>query len=290
MLIGIYIPTLANKILQSPNFIGPKLLGIAVGNGCTGTDAKSTCSYGFYCSGACPSSIPQVLMPGTCAGFVIEQQYLVTIPVAPGNIRQQVIKSCNWTLAFESTADLFRNSCNLSPKCISSVNSMLSYYTYIDYYNVYGECINPNFTQSFDTSCIQQGHHVLNNYHIVETMRLSNQQDGRDLLVANDDTGTYFNQFANLGQPAFCFSENSFLSEYLNNPATIRAIHARKPVGFCWGGCNSAPGFYYVRQEKNEPRDIYPSLVKQIKVVIYNGDFDAVVPYNDNYGKGYNDY
>ena len=61
-------------------------------------------------------------------------------------------------------------------------------------------------------------------------------------------------------------------------------------MGFCWGGCNSAPGFYYVRQEKNEPRDIYPSLVKQIKVVIYNGDFDAVVPYNDNYGKGYNDY
>ena len=49
------------------------------------------------------------------------------------------------------------------------------------------------------------------------------------------------------------------------------AVHVRSP-GFCWSVCSSAPGWDYEATQPNLPRDIYPTLISSIKVVIYNGE------------------
>ena len=46
--------------------------------------------------------------------------------------------------------------------------------------------------------------------------------------------------------------------------------------------CVTAPGFRYIQTENNLPRDIYPYLISKIRVLIFNGDWDACVPYVDN--------
>jgi carboxypeptidase C (cathepsin A) len=72
-------------------------------------------------------------------------------------------------------------------------------------------------------------------------------------------------------------------SAYLNQPVVMTAIHVRNP-GFQWAVCADAPGWTYSRTVQNEPRDYYPSLIQNYRVLIYNGDFDACVPYTDNEG------
>jgi len=49
------------------------------------------------------------------------------------------------------------------------------------------------------------------------------------------------------------------------------AVHVRSP-GYCWSVCSAAPGWDYQATQPNLPRDIYPTLVSKIKVVIYNGE------------------
>lgn len=46
------------------------------------------------------------------------------------------------------------------------------------------------------------------------------------------------------------------------------------------GQANRHWGYRHTRP--NLPRDTYPTLVKHMRVVIYNGDWDSCVPYTDN--------
>merc|ERR1712146_367947 len=41
-------------------------------------------------------------------------------------------------------------------------------------------------------------------------------------------------------------------------------------------------GWHYKSTRPNLPRDTYPTLIQNMNVVIYNGDWDACVPYTDN--------
>jgi serine carboxypeptidase-like clade I len=61
----------------------------------------------------------------------------------------------------------------------------------------------------------------------------------------------------------------------------MQAIHVRDP-GFCWAICNTAPGWSYKSTRGNLPADTYPQLIADINVVVFNGDWDACVPYTDN--------
>ena len=71
---------------------------------------------------------------------------------------------------------------------------------------------------------------------------------------------------------------------YFNQQQVMDAIHVKKPdiewdiCTFGGWGRNSS----YNKTEPNLPRDTYPILNKQIQVLIYNGDWDSVVPYTDN--------
>lgn len=61
----------------------------------------------------------------------------------------------------------------------------------------------------------------------------------------------------------------------------MQALHVRDP-GFCWAVCNTAPGWTYKSTRTNLPANTYPQLVSDINVIVFNGDWDACVPYTDN--------
>ena len=64
------------------------------------------------------------------------------------------------------------------------------------------------------------------------------------------------------------------------------AIHVKGPEllrpGWQWKTCGTAPGWSYDSTRPNLPRDTYPALIQNFRVIIYNGDWDACVPYTDN--------
>ena len=72
-------------------------------------------------------------------------------------------------------------------------------------------------------------------------------------------------------------------SDYLNDKFVMEAIHVQNP-GYCWSVCSSAPGWHYTSTRPDLPTDTYPFLLKNIDVVVFNGDWDACVPYTDNDG------
>jgi hypothetical protein len=82
------------------------------------------------------------------------------------------------------------------------------------------------------------------------------------------------------GGPDACIDSRA-ATGYLNQTSVQQAIHVRYP-GFTWGVCTTAPGWHYTSTRPNLPRDTYPALVKNYRVTIYNGDWDACVPYTDN--------
>lgn len=77
--------------------------------------------------------------------------------------------------------------------------------------------------------------------------------------------------------------DSAAASAYFNREDVQRAIHVRAP-GFCWAVCNTQPGWSYQSTRTNLPANTYPFLVSNIQVVIYNGDWDACVPYTDGEG------
>jgi hypothetical protein len=72
-------------------------------------------------------------------------------------------------------------------------------------------------------------------------------------------------------------------SAYFNREDVQAAIHVRNP-GFCWAVCNTAKTWSYTSTRTNLPVNTYPYLVSNIQVLIYNGDWDACVPYTDGEG------
>ena len=70
-------------------------------------------------------------------------------------------------------------------------------------------------------------------------------------------------------------------SAYLNRPDVREALHVEAARVKNWMVCGSAEGWQYTSTRPNLPRDTYPKL-KHLDVLIYNGDWDACVPYTDN--------
>jgi serine carboxypeptidase-like clade 1 len=54
----------------------------------------------------------------------------------------------------------------------------------------------------------------------------------------------------------------------------MAAIHVQAP-GFCWGVCETARTWSYDSTRTNLPLNTYPALVGDMRVVIFNGDWDA---------------
>jgi len=111
---GVYVPTLAEGILWAAGngtWTGAKLLGIAVGNGCTGTEI-----------GSCGRQSER-----------FETEYLLGTAFISSELKSQIRKECNWD---DYEAGVNQESCN------SLLREMHETVGNINQYDVYGECID----------------------------------------------------------------------------------------------------------------------------------------------------
>jgi serine carboxypeptidase-like clade 1 len=216
---GVYVPTLAEAILhamQKGTYTGAKLAGIAVGNGCSGSDI-----------GVCGPQADQFRTE-----FLLEHAFMSR------SLKTEIRAACDWTKARQGE------------KCESLLEQMHETIGHIDLYNVYGPCISGS--SPHDDAAPQT-------------------QAGTLAAATNARVGS--------AGPDACI-DSITASEYFNDPDVQAAIHVKKPPER-WATCGSAPGWSYSRTRPNLPRDTYPALVKNFRVVIYNGDWDSCVPYTD---------
>lgn len=206
---GVYVPTLAEGILWAQGngtWSGPALTGIAVGNGCTGSEVGS-------CGGE---------------GDRFRTEYLLGQAFVPQGLKDKIRGACDWSS--ETT------------ECRSLISEMHQTIGHVNLYNVYGECISGSAAQEYG-----------------QLHSKAPWTPGR-------------------GGPDACI-DSIAASAYFNREDVIEASHVKKQP-FNWAVCGNQ--IRYRSTRPNLPRDTYPFLVKHIKVTIYNGDWDACVPYTDN--------
>jgi len=227
---GVYVPTLAEAILkatQAGDYTGAPLKGIAVGNGCTGTEL-----------GICGSGDQ---------GTYYEWSYLLGTAFIDKDLKAAINAACDWKAAAENK----RNA--LSAQCTHLLVAASKEIANVNMYNIYGDCANGDSCSNFEN--------VLTN-------------NPRPLHKA--PLGARYTPFG----PQACIDSRS-TSAYLNRADVMAAIHVRDP-GFCWTVCGTARGWSYQSTRGNLPRDTYPALVDNYRVLIFNGDWDACVPFTDN--------
>ena len=94
------------------------------------------------------------------------------------------------------------------------------------------------------------------------------------LLYVDDDFGASWASDLGINSgPQGCI-DSIGPTAYMMDPAVQAAIHAM-PTGFCWSFCNTAAGWNYTREIKDETKEVYPYLIGRISVLIYNGDLDG---------------
>ena len=136
---------------------------------------------------------------------------------------------------------------DINVTCADAMYEMRTELYMIDRYNVYGECINSNEVPVLGMVFTKAG--------------LRDQ--------ASENQG-----------PTSCINSKE-ASSYLNQDDVIQAMHVNKQT-FYWSACGRDARFTYKSTRQNLPRDTYPFLNEHIHVIIYNGDWDACVPYTDN--------
>lgn len=241
---GIYVPTLAEAIVQGQldgTYTGARLTGIAVGNGCTGTEL-----------GICGS--------GT-QGTYYEWSYLLQTGFVDHDLKQEIENKCDWKAA------ALNEEKALSVACVSLLNKASAEIQNVNMYNIYGDCVS-------DTGCTGSDAGSTTLHGKVPTRETYYVEE-------NGKTATLQGRIVPHG-PVACI-DSAAAGGYLNNPEVMVALHVKDP-GYCWSVCRTPPGWTYRSTRANLPRDTYPFLLQNIDVVIYNGDWDACVPYTDNEG------
>jgi len=220
---GIYVPTLAEAILLATlddTYTGAPLKGIAVGNGCAGTEI-----------GICSEH----LGTGGKTTF-IEQYFVQSTAFLSQSLKAKQNANCNWEDPYEVSAECREASLEMSRQLYQ-----------INIYDIYGQCINGD-------------EDATNSYRTTKTGIQPIHDEGFG--------------------PSWCI-DSIAASKYFNQDDVIEAIHVQKQ-NFSWSVCGQDPRFTYSYTRPNLPRDTYPFLNENINVIIYNGDWDACVPYNDN--------
>lgn len=148
----------------------------------------------------------------------------------------------------KSLKDQIRYTCDwkkISTECNNLMQQMHSTVGHINLYNVYGDCIRGTDQQQYGTT-----------HPKAPWNKTFPQVDGPDACI-----------------------DSILGSAWMNQASVIAASHVVKQP-FKWSTCGNQISYRSTR--KNLPRDTYPFLIKNIKVTIYNGDWDACVPYTDN--------
>ena len=262
---GIYVPTLAESILKATadgTYRGAPLAGIAVGNGCSGTEI-----------GICGNG-PQ--------GTFYEWSYLIQTPFVSNSLKKKVNLACDWSAAEKNIPGA------LSSQCVNLLNEASTQIQNVDLYNVYGDCVNA-------ASCSASTSDKVGNSLNYASAARGGEKTGRGkvpdrpVYTAKDKhTGAEHRMLSARiipNGPDACI-DSKLASAFLNQPDVQAAIHVdiAKSGQTCWSICGTAPGWSYNSTRTNLPVNTYPYLVSKIRVLIYNGDWDACVPYTDGEG------
>jgi carboxypeptidase C (cathepsin A) len=225
---GVYVPTLAEAIMNADaagTYTGAALKGIAVGNGCTGTEVGS-------CGGG-------------AQGTFYETEYLAATAFIPRSLKNSITDACDWE-------DAINNNVPLSVECDELIIQMHETVGNINIYNVFGECISGSSPQ---------------------------KEGSQQLLAQRAKVPKWMEMGPNKG-PNPCIDSYA-ASGWINQPDVIAALHV-VPQSYDWSICGNQ--IHYTSTRPNLPRDTYPALNDKYRVLVYNGDWDACVPYTDNEG------
>lgn len=242
---GVYVPTLAEAVLalvDKGRWKGAALEGIAVGNGCSGTEV------------------------GVCGGqrWIYDTQYLLGTGFVSPRLKTQVRAACDF------------GASEPSAPCSRLLDQMGEAVGHVNLYNVYGQCISSGGAVSNGGGAVSNG--AVGNSS-ADAVRLPSTQKipyaGGGFLGGG--SGKLFSGRTRLRGPDACI-DSAAGSAYLNQPAVILAAHVvKQPIP--WSTCGNQ--IRYTSTRKNLPRDTYPALVKRLRVLVYNGDWDACVPHTD---------
>ena len=260
---GVYVPTLAEAIVTATldgTYTGAELAGIAVGNGCSGTTL-----------GICGSG-PQ--------GTFYEWSYLIQTSFVSNALKKKVNAACDWASAEQNIPD------SLSPKCVGLLNEASTQIQNVNMYDVFGDCVNDSGCSGKESGALT--YEVAAHGTVPGTGVGRGKVPHRPVYSVEDKAGT---EHRLLGPrivphgPDACI-DSKMASAYLNQPDVQKAIHVdlSKNGQTCWSVCGSAPGWSYNSTRTNLPANTYPLLIANIRVTIYNGDWDACVPYTDGEG------
>lgn len=233
---GIYTPTLAEAIMfadKKNTYKGAQLKGIAVGNGCTGTELGS-------CS-------PQ------------SEKYLSSF------LSQTALISPETKKAIKEHCGDFSSS---SVPCNNSLTKMHEEVGKVNLYDVYGECHNGS-KLALKAPVQHKNAKKSNTGYTLENIDLTKNIDlSQNINLDPKETG-----------PAACI-DSRYASYFFNKEEVIQALHVKRPP-YEWAVC--ANQVNYTKTRPNLPRDTYPELVEYLeRTIIYNGDYDACVPWTDN--------
>lgn len=78
-----------------------------------------------------------------------------------------------------------------------------------------------------------------------------------------------------------CSAADEGLTAWMNTPAVQAALHVTDGAAAlgAWAECASGANVQYTRLPQDETQSVYPSLLKALDVLIYNGDQDECIPY-----------
>lgn len=219
----------------------------------TYTGAKLT---GIAVGNGCSGNQVGICGDGT-QGTWYEWNYLIQTPFVDPDLKNSVNAACNWTAAALNEAGA------LSEKCVSLLNSASLEIGHVDLYNIYGDCVDGGCSGADGT-------------------RRGKVPRRADYVVA-DNNGNQRRLARIIPHGPDACIDSTRASAYLGQQSVQTAIHVN-PINFCWGVCNTVNGWQYTETRANLPRDTYPYLYSRIQVIIYNGDWDACVPYTDAEG------
>jgi carboxypeptidase C (cathepsin A) len=256
---GVYIPMFAFNILQAQkanSWNGGNLVGILVGNGCTGN------------TGICSNK---------CNGMAYEIQLLVEFAYVSPQLKSDIQNYCLKDIqACIATTEDYPGP--VSQKCQDLFSNVLDvYYPASD---VSG-AINPYGVQDI---CLQNSCPSPNGNTFKDRVggRLSTRMRtalrNKQLKSLKSTHPFDFSTFQSFSP---CM-DSAALSSFMNDPNVQRALHVQ-PLDYCYALCNTPAGWQYTSQDIVLPTQIYPELIPYLKVLIYNGVLDTVVPYTDNY-------
>ena len=242
----------ANRLFlsgESYSGIYTPTLAEAILNGLKDGSYKGPAVSGILVGNGCSGTEVGICGGGSQATYS-EWSYLIQTPFVSQDLKTKINSACDWEAAKQGAQNA------LSYKCVSLLNQASDAIGPVNLYDVYGECTSGGCSGSVGE---RRGKVPMREPLIVEDPENPGTHRKLQRIIP--------------GGPDACI-DSTLASNYLNQPAVLEAIHVKVP-DHCWSVCATAAGWTYNSTRTNLPRDTYPALIANMRVLIYNGDFDG---------------